>query len=63
MPKSGLLVHYPWAEGTTRRGSTLPREGNETGEGLGVKRDLMAEKLVQINETMRALTFLMDVRG
>lgn len=32
-------------------------------ERLGMRKDLIAGKLVRINETMQALTFLMDVRG
>lgn len=32
-------------------------------ERLEMKKDLIAGKLVQINETMRALTYLMDVSG
>lgn len=49
-----------------------PRPGEATNchteeerreERLGMRKDLIAGKLVRINETMRALTFLMDVGG
>ena len=61
-PKIGLPGHNSQAKGINKRGHKLLTK-EERVERLGMKKHLMAGKLVQINETMRALTFLMDVSG
>lgn len=58
-PKSGLPGHNSQAE----EAINCSQRKKDRGERLGMKKDLIAGKLVQINETMRALTFLMDVSG
>lgn len=47
----------------TREAINCSQRKKDRVERIRMKKDLRAGKLVQINETMRALTFLMDVSG